>query len=95
MPATAVTYASATRRFSKFCQQIGVLPVPAAQHTRLQIQKAKSDLLWQWNIYIPRKDGLPLATSVCCAKLFGETAAGKGPLMIWGDRFPLCQDRFV
>ena len=32
-PATAGTYTSAKRRFSEFCLQIGVPPVPAAQHT--------------------------------------------------------------
>ena len=32
-PTTAGTYASAKRRFGEFCQQLGVSPVPAAQHT--------------------------------------------------------------
>ena len=32
-PTTAGTYASAKRRFGEFCQQLGVSPVPAAQHS--------------------------------------------------------------
>ena len=77
------------------CPQIWLLTLIPPSTIRLHIRKAKSDPFGNGIFIFLGKTGCHLCPVSAVLNYMARRPQGEGPLLRWGDRSPLRQDRFV